>query len=284
MLFCVLATCPNSLTVLTPNRGLVIASQAVMLVPCIIAQAYSGRREDVIMAAMITMFLIFLELQASMLNRAYLSGLRDHLMLHRAKEQAEAASRAKSEFLANISHELRTPMNGIIGMTSVALDSPLTIDQRECLDTVKSCADSLLHLLNEVLDFSKVEAGRIELEQSAFRLRAMIEDTIKPLKFAAEAKHLTLDWQAEPERRKPATPDPDQPDWERDQVHGSRLGRAERFTGTGGRASLSGSRHRDRRSGRQVGHDFRAVHASRRIDDSQVRWHRSGTVDFGAAG
>jgi signal transduction histidine kinase len=90
-------------------------------------------------------------------------------------------------------------MNGIIGMTSIALDTPLTADQRDCLDIVKSCADSLLHLLNQVLDFSKAEAGRMELDQIAFQLPTLMADTVKTLAFAAAAKHIRLDWNAAPE-------------------------------------------------------------------------------------
>ncbi|MGA3203252.1 MAG: ATP-binding protein [Bryobacteraceae bacterium] len=198
LLFFILGGCSSSLTMMTPNRPLVTGYHVVMLLPCIIAQACSAKHEERIMALMTAIFLVFLVLQGRILNGAYSSGLRAHLLLRRAKEEAEAASRAKTEFLGNISHELRTPMNGILGMTSIVLDSPLDSDQRECLGMVKGCADSLLHLLNELLDFAKVEAGHMELEHIGFRLRRLVDDAVKPLVFAAEAKKIKLHWITSP--------------------------------------------------------------------------------------
>jgi signal transduction histidine kinase len=123
--------------------------------------------------------------------------LVEHLM--EAQRRAAEADRAKNDFLANVSHEIRTPMNGVLGLTELMLDTPLDATQRDYAETIRECGTSVLRLVNDLLDLSKIAAGKIELEEAPFDLRVAVEKTVELLSWKARYKGLELIWEVEPE-------------------------------------------------------------------------------------
>ncbi len=173
--------------------------------PMAVALVRYQNMQGAVLCAGILTFMFFGLLQARSLHQSYWSGLKDNLLLQakmreleQAREIAEQSNLAKSEFLANISHELRTPMNGVLGMTALTLDTNLTQEQRDYLKMAQSSAQSLLVLLNQILDLSRIEAGRFDLENEPFELNQVMEHLLITFLPEVQRRGLALDVSSDP--------------------------------------------------------------------------------------
>ncbi len=225
----VLGLTAASLVSLTPRFNYLIWHVLPLLVPCLAADIYQGR-EGYPLAVSAAVYAAFLLIQGKHLNADYWKSLHDRNQLESAKKLAEAADEAKTNFLANMSHELRTPMNGIIGMTELALDTNLSTEQRELLDTARHSAQSLLGLLNEILDFSRIEAHKVDLEFALFNVTRLLQEITKAFTQQIRQKGLVLTLKISREVPVEIVGDPGR----LRQVLLNLLGNAVKFTHTGG--------------------------------------------------
>lgn len=168
-------------------------------VPVSLIVAVSGGQRGLVVGIGLALYCALMLLQCRRINASYWAGLQDNALLSVKMEEldvarraADDASRAKSEFLANISHELRTPMNGVLGMTALVLDSELNAEQRDYLDVAQNSAQALLRLLNEMLDLSRIEAGRLELLPETFDLHLLLEQVRRTFQHEADSTGLTF--------------------------------------------------------------------------------------------
>lgn len=152
----------------------------------------------------------------------------------KARDQAEQASKAKSEFLANISHEVRTPLNALMGLTRMLMDSPLNAEQANWLQLMDNSAQSLLALLNDILDLSRIESGKLQMEHTRFELAEALEDIVGPYAEQARGKPLAFELQISPALPRWVMGDPGR----LRQVLGNLLSNAIKFTPKGGRVAV----------------------------------------------
>ena len=302
LLICVTGVVSGATTSFAPNRAIMQGFLIVLVGPSLVVDAIIGNAHGYAMGLLFTIYLIFSLIQGRRRSEEYWNALADGELLKRradelekARQAAEASSRAKGEFLANISHELRTPMNGVIGMTELTLASDLAEEQRQDLEMVKSSAESLLKLLNDLLDYSKIEAGKLELETIPFSLRHTMDVAVRPLAILARRKGLDFTARRRggsrrTDRRSGApSPDSGESDRQRREIYGTRRDRRHVSSGSPSGAddlellfTVTDTGIGVPENKRET--DLRSFLAGGRLDDAPLRGNRAGAHDFGATG
>jgi signal transduction histidine kinase/ActR/RegA family two-component response regulator len=229
LLICMAGTAPVALASYTPAPRLMLVYQILFCVPMILANLYGGDVTGYTMAAMFSWYLGFILMFARRLHVEYRDSL-DREAIELAKREAEAANHAKSELVSHISHELRTPMNTIIGMTYLALHTPDEGERRKYLDIVQESSRFLVQLINRLLDISKIDSNKLELENTVFDLRRLVESVLAAFHAEGVLRGLELTSEIAPEAPRMVAGD----EGRLRQVLVNILGNAVKFTERGG--------------------------------------------------
>jgi signal transduction histidine kinase/CheY-like chemotaxis protein len=191
---------------IAPNLPMAIGFQVSLLLPIVLVSLSAPGHYARIVGATTSLLAVYAVIQSIRQNADYWNSvaadvaLRDRAEeLEAARIAADAASRAKSQFLANMSHEIRTPMNGVLGMLDLVLRSNLSAEQRQHLGYARESAQSLLGLLNDILDRSKAEAGKLELEKTDFAVREVVQTAVGPYHAQAAQKGISLSTSIDPD-------------------------------------------------------------------------------------
>ena len=196
----------GGLTALAPDIVLARLYLAAMLMPSVVVTVATGGAEGYSVAMTISIFVTFLLFESKHQNSNFWQAVEDRASLRakateleEAMKLADEATLAKSNFLAKMSHEIRTPMNAVIGMTELLLDSELDQQKERFVRTIKDSSESLLEIVNDILDLSKIEAGKLELDVMDFDLRDSVHDVLRVLSLRAHTKGLELSCRVRPD-------------------------------------------------------------------------------------
>ncbi len=210
IMMCTVGTTTGAITAFSPNVYLLITYLVLLLAPSILVDMRMGGYSGSSLAIITIVFLGFLLWQGNILNRTYLQRVSAFRLLaqrrreleqrvaertvelEKAKELAEFANRAKSDFLANVSHEIRTPMHGVLGMTDLAMSNENSPETQACLRDVQLSAESLLQVINDILDLSRMDARKLTIENQPFLLQDCIDRSLQVLSLKAKEKSIEI--------------------------------------------------------------------------------------------